>query len=146
MAENKTEYFKLAAIRKRANQLGVLFLVIAAVVCVNESLFVAGAATVKARVSWINLDEMRTPVLEFTTRNGEFKSMLAQENNLFYDYREGMQLDVLYDPAHPEQVKFTHFLVLWAGAVFFGLLALACFVFAYLMSKFMRLCVPAIVP
>jgi len=115
--------------------IAVIFLIFAVLAVYDEAGFVRTANGARATVLMVPMGDIEAPALEFFTANNRAISVIAPDNNLFFNYREGLMVDVLYDPGQPEHVKLRHFFLLWGASSFFLLLSLASFTCAWLLGK-----------
>jgi hypothetical protein len=90
--------------------------------------FLASAQEARAEVVGVkesmgsSRERVYYPVLRYRTQQGDTKEVTSSVGSNPPRYKEGDSVVVLYDPAHPSDVRIHSFINVWMGPLVLGLL------------------------
>jgi hypothetical protein len=102
--------------------MGVIFMVIAAVLAINQWKFVGHAVTARAKIvnlinpSTIAENTAYTPVYEFTVQQGEKAKVYSSVPSYPHPGKVGDTIEVLYDPQNPRNSTPKDFFNIWGAS------------------------------
>lgn len=76
----------------------------------------------------------RYPVVRFQTQDGRTVEFESETGTSSFSQRPGEQVEVLYDPLRPEEVRIKTFMMLWFAPLVFSVLGFFMFVFGTLFT------------
>jgi len=110
--------------------IGAVLLVLAGWMYLREQRFVAGASHATGTVTQLSLDHndngssVYYPLVAFVTARGDSITMRSKVGSNPPSWHVDDRVDVLYDPANPQDARMSGFFQLHIGAFVFGMLGL----------------------